>query len=158
RQSRVPGWNYLEKIVTALNGDTAEFLDLWQAAWQAQNSVETPQVSPHSLTPPGLTAAQRIWSNEIPRRNPDFTGRPAERAELGSNIAAHDDRSREMRVIVGMGGIGKPDLPGKFVYRHIDQYEIVWWIRAEHHDRVREALVGLGQRLELREAVADPGR
>ena len=51
RQSRVPSWDYLEKIVIALHGDTAEFLDLWQAAWQAENVVETRQVSPHSITP-----------------------------------------------------------------------------------------------------------
>ena len=31
RQSRVPSWDYLERIVIALHGDTAEFLDLWQA-------------------------------------------------------------------------------------------------------------------------------
>ena len=52
RQSRVPSWDYLEKIVIALHGDTAEFLDLWQAAWQAENAVETPQLGPHSITPP----------------------------------------------------------------------------------------------------------
>ena len=38
------------------------------------------------------------------------------------------------------------------------QYEIIWWIRAEHHDRVRDALVKLGQRLDLRQAVTVGGR
>ena len=37
-------------------------------------------------------------------------------------------------------------------------YEIIWWIRAEHHDRVRDALVRLGQRLELRQATTDSAR
>jgi len=37
-------------------------------------------------------------------------------------------------------------------------YEIIWWIRAEHQDRVRDALVKLGQRLELRQATTDGAR
>ena len=45
RQSRVPSWDYLEKIVIALHGDAEEFLDLWQAAWQVDKAAETPQVS-----------------------------------------------------------------------------------------------------------------
>jgi hypothetical protein len=158
RQSRVPSWDYLERIVIALHGDTAEFLDLWQAAWQAENAVETPQVSRHSITPLSPATGERVWSNEIPRRNFDFIGRIAELTALSANLATHDGRAPAMQVISGMGGIGKTELATEFVYRHIDQYEIVWWIRAEHHDRVREALVGLGQRLELREAVADTSR
>ena len=49
RQSRVPSWDYLEKIVIALHGDAEEFLDLWQAAWQVENAVETRQVSLHAI-------------------------------------------------------------------------------------------------------------
>jgi hypothetical protein len=37
----------------------------------------------------------------------------------------------------------------------MDKYEVIWWIRAEHHDRVRDALVKLAQRLELRQAITD---
>ena len=35
-----------------------------------------------------------------------------------------------------MGGIGKTEIATEFIHRHIDNYEIIWWIRAEHHDRV----------------------
>ena len=57
-----------------------------------------------------------------------------------------------------MGGIGKTELATEYIHRNIDKYEIIWWIRAEHHDRVREALVKLAQRLELRQASTDSGR
>ena len=63
-----------------------------------------------------------------------------------------------MQVIAGMGGIGKTELATEYIHRNIDKYEIIWWIRAEHHDRVREALVKLAQRLELRQAATDSDR
>ena len=50
------------------------------------------------------------------------------------------------QVIVGMGGIGKTELATEYVHHNRDKYEIIWWIRAEHHDRVRDALVKLAQR------------
>ncbi len=57
-----------------------------------------------------------------------------------------------------MGGIGKTELATQYIHHNIDTYEIIWWIRAEHQDRVREALVKLGQRLELRQATSDGAR
>jgi len=57
-----------------------------------------------------------------------------------------------------VGGIGKTELAAEYIHRNIDKYEIIWWIRAEHHDRVRDALVGLGQRLKLLSATTDSER
>ena len=63
-----------------------------------------------------------------------------------------------MQVISGMGGIGKTELATEYIHRNINSYEIIWWIRAEHQDRVREALVRLGQRLELLQATSESTR
>ena len=63
-----------------------------------------------------------------------------------------------VQVISGMGGIGKTELATEYIHRNINTYEIIWWIRAEHQDRVRDALVKLGQRLELRQATSDSAR
>ena len=98
----------------------------------------------------------RIWSNEIPSRNPNFTGRAAELERLRDNLFGR--QPPHVQVISGMGGIGKTELATQYVHRNIDTYEIIWWIRAEHPDRVRDALVKLGQRLELRQATTDSAR
>ncbi len=184
RSSRVPRWEFLEQVVLALGGagDREEFLALWQAAWQAENEVETPRAGQANAVPAqgrganhhsGLAPrpiqngnkdwaeamprqSQRIWSNEIPPRNVYFTGRVFElelmRDHLSSQQVPH------VQVVVGMGGIGKTELAAEYIHRNRDKYEIIWWIRAEHHDRVRDALVKLAQRLGLREAATDSGR
>ena len=184
RSSRVPRWEFLEQVVLALGGtgDREEFLDLWQAAWRAENDVETLRADPpnavaaqgrgggqHSgLAPRPIQngnkdwaeaaprQSQRIWSNEIPSRNIHFTGRVSELELMHDNL--NSEHTPHLQVIVGMGGIGKTELATEYIHHYRDKYEIIWWIRAEHHDRVRDALVKLAQRLGLREAATDSGR
>ncbi len=166
RNSRVPRWPFLEEIVKALHGDTAEFLHLWKAAWQAENTSETPQtISPVSMTtsaalitPSGSGLPLRIWSAEIPSRNPNFTGRAAELEGLRANLVSRSRPRPAVQVISGMGGIGKTEIATEYIHRHRDDYEIIWWIRAEQPERVRDALVNLGQRLELRLAALGSSR
>lgn len=166
KKARVPSWDNLEKIVRALHGNTHVFLELWKAAQQAENAPDGPAgraagpaaPGPREAKPGTAGTAQRIWSNEFPGRNDNFTGRAAELQMLGANLASDGSKAPAIQVISGMGGIGKTEIATEFIHSHIDQYEIIWWIRAEHHDRVREALVELGQRLDLRLTVANSGR
>jgi hypothetical protein len=180
RTSRVPRWEFLEQVVLALSGDREEFLDLWQAAWRAENEDKSPHAGPanagttqahggsrHSRTAPRpiqggnkdwaeAAPSQRIWSSEIPPRNVHFTGRVSELELMRDNL--NGQQTPHVQVIVGMGGIGKTELATEYIHNNRDNYEIIWWIRAEHHDRVRDALVKLAQRLGLREAATDSDR
>jgi hypothetical protein len=168
RNSRVPRWPFLEEIVKALAGDTQVFLVLWQAAWQAENNIVTPRVSTPEIAAPNPGAAarggpaspgsyHRIWSAEVPPRNPNFTGRVTELETLRANLIFRGRPVPPAQVISGMGGIGKTEIATEYIHLHRDKYDIVWWIRAEHHDRVRDALISLGERLDLR-LVASGGR
>jgi tetratricopeptide (TPR) repeat protein len=188
RRSQVPRWAYLEQVVKALGGaqEREVFLALWDAAWRAENHVAAPRKTPtdlalaqgHALNnqpelPPRLPRgtslggiqgrteivarpSHRIWSNEIPSRNPNFTGRAAELERLRDNLFGR--QPPHVQVISGMGGIGKTELATEYIHRNIATYEIIWWVRAEHQDRVRDALVKLGQRLELKQATTDHPR
>jgi tetratricopeptide (TPR) repeat protein len=187
RRPQVPRWAFLEQVVKALGGaqDREVFHALWEGAWRAENNVAAPQQAPAELAlphgyawdhqappprpfqavPPGgangpaVSAprpSHRIWSNEIPTPNTNFTGRETELARLRDNLFSR--QPPHVQVISGMGGIGKTELATQYVHRNIDTYEIIWWIRAEQQDRVRDALVKLGQRLELRQATTDIAR
>ena len=147
RNSKVPRWSFLEEIVKALRGDTSEFMGLWQAAWQAENRIGMPAASPPDDAPPnpGRNAVpsqgraqpapsgsyQRIWSAEIPSRNPNFTGRVAELETLRTNLL----RGRPdppAQVISGMGGIGKTEIATEYIHLHRDKYDIVWSVSYTH--------------------------
>ena len=188
KRPQVPSWRHLERIISALDGSEERqvFHALWDAADRAAKGIAAPQVAqaepsfpqarpgnqppdapprpPPAAAPPDpaksridamLRPVQRIWSNEIPSRNPNFTGRVAELDRLRANLFA---RQPNVQVISGMGGIGKTELATEYIHRNRDSYEIIWWIRAEQPDRVRDALVRLGQRLELRQATTDSAR
>jgi tetratricopeptide (TPR) repeat protein len=160
RSSRVPSWTILEHVVRALGGDRGEFLGLWQAAVQADSEISASVGNGRQggAAPDGgmPRPSQRIWSNEIPPRNHNFTGRVDELRALQENLQG--THPPHVQVIAGLGGIGKTEIAVEYIHRNFNKYEIIWWIRAEHHDRVRDALVRLGQRLELREATTDGGR
>jgi tetratricopeptide (TPR) repeat protein len=166
RGSRVPRWGFLELVVEELHGDPAEFRALWQAARVAEDAVGTEGDSVLEVGPPRQESAEslsrpprRIWSPEIPPRNPDFIGRTAELETLRANLTVQRGiQHPAIQVVSGLGGIGKTEIATQFVHLYRDRYEIIWWIRAEHHDRVREALVRLGRRLDLRQAVTGGSR
>ena len=162
----MPRWTFLENIVKVLHGDTTEFLDLWQAAWQAENRAATSRVSSPEVTPPsprsgesaGPGPSQRIWSTEIPSRNRNFTGRIAELEALRANLIRDDRVHPAAQLISGMGGVGKTEIATEYIHLHRHKYEIIWWIRAEQTDRVRDALVKLGQRLGVGPVSTESGR
>jgi tetratricopeptide (TPR) repeat protein len=188
KRPQVPSWRHLEHIINALDGaeERQVFHALWDAADRAEKGIAAPQraLTDRSLppgrprsqlpdSPPRPQAAapqgpakgridatprptQRIWSNEIPSRSPNFTGRAAELDRLKTNLFGRQPPN--VQVISGMGGIGKTELATEYIHQNIDSYEIIWWIRAEQPDRVRDALVRLGQRLELRQATTDSTR
>ncbi len=92
-----------------------------------------------------------IWGKEIPFRNPNFIGREKELAELHSFL--EDDSAaligQPMQTVHGLGGVGKTELAAEYAHRYRDEYDLVWWIRAEREDGIAAALVGLGTRLGL---------
>jgi len=134
RTSRVPRWEFLEQVVAALGGDRDEFLNLWQAAWRAENAVEAARTGPANAGPvqarggsqqsgptPGSIRggnkdraegapwqSQRIWSSEIPPRNPHFSGRVSELELMRDSL--NNQQAPHVQVVVGMGGIGKTEL------------------------------------------------
>ena len=161
----VPRWSFLELVVEELHGDIAEFRGLWQAARIAQDSINVQLVSPPDATlitdgpeEPAVTGpAPRIFSTEIPRRNPGFAGRRLELDALRANLADHSRGRPLAQVIWGPGGIGKSEIAAEYVHLHRNDYTIVWWIGAEHRDRVKGALIKLAQLLQLRQAIMDSG-
>jgi tetratricopeptide (TPR) repeat protein len=86
--------------------------------------------------------------SDLPRRNSDFVGRDRllteARAALRDGMAALLPRSG-----AGLGGEGKSNLALEYAYRHIEEYDVVWWIPAEQATSARAALALLARELDM---------
>jgi tetratricopeptide (TPR) repeat protein len=81
----------------------------------------------HELPFPGTGAAMADGSashntlNNLPDRNPYFTGRKNELRDLGKALSDH-----KTAALVGQGGFGKTQIAQEYAYRHWDEYGVIW--------------------------------
>ncbi len=80
-------------------------------------------------------------------RNPLFTERELQLDEITRAL-----QSRKRAAFSGMGGIGKTQTALEYVYRHRDEYDYVFWVRAELEE---EIILGY---FRIAEALQIPGR
>ncbi|GAB3872170.1 FxSxx-COOH system tetratricopeptide repeat protein [Kibdelosporangium lantanae] len=85
----------------------------------------------------------QIWG-DVPQRNPAFVGRTDLLNALDAQLAADVPVA-----LYGWSGAGKTQIAIEYIYRHIGDYELVWWIDATSATRIRAALVELAERLGL---------
>ncbi|GAA3208395.1 FxSxx-COOH system tetratricopeptide repeat protein [Dactylosporangium siamense] len=104
-------------------------------------SVVTEDAPRHARTAPII--------GNLPLRNPNFTGRRDlldrlhERLRTGTTAVLPE-------AIHGAGGVGKSQLAVEYVYRHQEDFDLIWYIPAEWPSQIQSALVSLAQRLDLR--------
>ncbi len=88
-----------------------------------------------------------VWGN-VPPRNLSFTGRSDLLMELGQRLAAGTTAVLP-KALHGMGGIGKTQTVVEYVYQHLDDYDLVWWIDASRETQIRASLTELAATLGL---------
>jgi tetratricopeptide (TPR) repeat protein len=92
-----------------------------------------------------------IWNIPVPR-NPHFTGRDDLLRQLRTALAAGQAAAlTQPQAIHGLGGVGKTQLAVEHAYRHANEYDLVWWVRAESPALAAGDLALLAQPLQLAE-------
>jgi NB-ARC domain len=99
-----------------------------------------------------LVRRPHIWG-AVPPRNADFVGREELLKELHRRLLEPDAVLPE--TLHGVAGVGKTQLAVEYLHRHASEYEIVWWIPAEHPSTIRSSLLELGERLDITMAETD---
>jgi tetratricopeptide (TPR) repeat protein len=89
-----------------------------------------------------------VWG-EIPPKNLLFTGRTELLDQLSDRLSDGGATVVLPAALHGMGGIGKTQIAVEYIYRHLDDYDIVWWIQAGQTSQVRKALAELAEQLGL---------
>jgi tetratricopeptide (TPR) repeat protein len=90
-------------------------------------------------------ALPRVW--KMPARNPNFTGRTEELADLGRRMVAGSPVT--VQAVRGMGGVGKTQLAVEYAYARAADYDLVWWIAAEEPAAIPDQFAALAARLGL---------
>jgi tetratricopeptide (TPR) repeat protein len=91
-----------------------------------------------------------LISDLVPRRNPNFTGREDLLARLRQALTSGQPAALP-QAIHGLGGVGKTQLAVEYAYRHADDYELVWWVRAEETAALAADYAALAGPLDLPE-------
>ncbi|MFS8086121.1 MAG: TIR domain-containing protein, partial [Acidobacteriota bacterium] len=90
-----------------------------------------------------------VWN--IPHnRNPNFTGRDDVLTEIRRNLTEGKPH-RLVQVVHGLGGVGKTQIAVEYAYRHMDDYDVVWWIRSEEHSTLTHDMAALATDLTLQQ-------
>jgi tetratricopeptide (TPR) repeat protein len=128
-----------------------EIIALRHPGEAAQRFAELTLVRPPSARQHVYRPEERIIG-DIPIRNRNFTGRVELLERLGAALDVALEQGTQTSVLPpavnGMGGVGKTQLVTEYVHRHLDQYDLIWWIPSEQTSTVLAALTQLAQRLD----------
>jgi tetratricopeptide (TPR) repeat protein len=118
------------------------------------SAAEPPQNPTKPLAPrrPPQGSSPAVWEN-VPPRNPNFTGRERLLAELAERLAESPSPTAVLpEAMYGLGGIGKSQLAIEYVYRHQADYDLVCWIPSERVPGIVNTLSHLAGRLGIDES------
>jgi tetratricopeptide (TPR) repeat protein len=125
----------------------ARFHRLWLACEESNNTA-TPDPVPLSPVPEPDHPPPRVIDEvggDPPPRNTRFVGREHQIRAIHEILRT----GAPMLTLTGIGGVGKTQLAAEYVYRFRDEYDVIWWVPAEHTPPLRASLAALGSRLDL---------
>lgn len=112
---------------------------------EAATSSKLAHQAPRSLD-------ELLWN--VPyRRNPFFTGREDILTHLHETLIANKtDTLLQAQAISGLGGIGKTQIAIEYAYRYRNDYQAIFWVRADSRETLVADLATIADLLHLPEA------
>jgi DNA-binding SARP family transcriptional activator len=94
----------------------------------------------------------------VPITTRTFVGRRQQLQRLEEGLSGDGAVAiTQVHAIHGMGGVGKTQLAARYAREHRDDYDVIWWLRAEQPETLRADLAGLAVALGLVDAEGDEG-
>jgi hypothetical protein len=102
----------------------------------------------HRYSQLGPVSRPHIWG-AVPLRNPGFVGREDLLERLRERLIEPGTTAVLPEALHGMGGVGKSQTVVEYIYRHASEYDVIWWIPAEHASLITSSFVELARRFDL---------
>ena len=100
-----------------------------------------------------LSKAPPCWN--VPyQRNPFFTGREDLLERLHDCVARANSIAIAPQALCGLGGIGKTQAVLEYAYRFSDQYQAVFWLKADCRENLLPDFLSIAEMLDLPERKA----
>jgi hypothetical protein len=122
-------------------------LDLEPPSRSGMAEVAPPALDGRRL---GVGSARRLpatWRVPFPV-DPEFVGRDDEITALGNSLTT-GSRAVVTQTISGLGGVGKTQLAAHVAHAVADEFDVIWWIEAEHRSTMEASFRALGKALEF---------
>ncbi|MBB2946642.1 tetratricopeptide (TPR) repeat protein [Actinoplanes lutulentus] len=128
--------------------DVAGGLGVSETDYDALRLAERDEAGPDE--PRRRVSSTRAIRGGVPLQNHNFTGRTVLLDRLATTLASGSKAAVLPQSVHGMGGVGKTQLVLEYVYRHLDDYDLVWWIPADATAGVLASLEQLAGQLGVR--------
>lgn len=74
----------------------------------------------------GTERVPEVWSQQVPQRNINFTGREQLLAQLSMGLAKQVTAVLP-HALYGLGGVGKTQVAIEYAWRYRADHDVVWW-------------------------------
>ncbi|MEV7885714.1 FxSxx-COOH system tetratricopeptide repeat protein [Streptomyces sp. NPDC002817] len=106
-------------------------------------------MAPEPPRPAGGRHGQPGIKGPMPPRNAHFIGRDDMLATVAEQLQHGELAAVLPHALHGTGGVGKSQIAIEYVYRHQQEFDVVWWIPAEQQSLVLSSFAGLARALGL---------
>ncbi len=132
-------------VELALFGTVEEKYADWRVALREAHARLTIQSTDEGSRARGQVAGKRL-SNIAIRLPRHFLGRTFE-LEAIHQVLKREETHVAIAALHGLRGVGKSTLAAAYAEKYRNDYTIVWWVRAQLEQTMREDLVSLGRKL-----------
>jgi transcriptional regulator with XRE-family HTH domain len=148
RRITLPNLYFRQQLCTLFEKGPEE-LGLLQTTPDAGTQPPDQRVEDPSFPASLRLASQLLW--HLPyQRNPLFTGREAIFQRLHEALnAGRMGAMPQVQAISGLGGIGKTQTALEYLYRFVDAYQMILWMRAETRPVLVSDIIALAEELHL---------
>ncbi len=149
---------YLQ-VFGVLLGIIVSFIIIYKFVWHREYKTKpalsdsNPVDNVKSTYPPGDPGRPLGKINNFPHpHNPNFTGRVDLLDRLHEALASGERAAfTQTSAITGLGGVGKTQLALQYAYTHLNDYQVIWWVRSEEPATLAADYATLASRLDLPE-------